>query len=76
MWHYPRLVLAETSYVLAEGTRSRENGKSPLGLLELFFERFGVRSQRVKFVLSQKPDVRQDNFFGLWHLTDSWIHKL
>ena len=56
-------------------SRSRENGKSPGSLIELFFKRFRVRSQRVKFVLRQKPDVWQHNFFGLRQLTHSWIHK-
>src|SRR5208283_3189800 len=56
-------------------TRSRENGKSPGSLIELFFKRFRVRSQRVKFVLRQKPDVWQHNFFGLRQLTHSRIHK-
>jgi len=58
------------------GTRSRESGKSPGDLLELFFKRFCVRSQRVKFALSQKPDVWQHNFFGLRQLTHIRIHKL
>ena len=57
------------------GTRSRESGKSPGGLLELFFKGFSVRSQRVKFLLCQKPDVWQHNFFGLRQLTHSRIHK-
>ena len=56
-------------------SRSRENGKSPGSLIELFFKRFRVRSQRVKFVLRQKPDVCQHNFFGLRQLTHSRIHK-